>query len=258
MAYDLSLFEALNEEYRTKPLVTRPRSYKPADIKENGRRNAVALGRRFNLAGKSILEIGCGRGEVLAALASSLGCRCTGVDVETYPLWAETAGASVRLLQVDLSQDATALAGEKFDFVLSLAAWEHILHPHAMLARAHGLLRPGGEIYLTANLYRGPMASHRYRQVFFPWPHLLFEDSVFEAFYAKHHGNVLRPGWVNKLTVAHYLLYFELVGFERIGIGYRGKPLDEVFYGRFADVLERYPRFDLEKDFIEAHLRRRS
>jgi 2-polyprenyl-3-methyl-5-hydroxy-6-metoxy-1,4-benzoquinol methylase len=253
---DLALFERLNEEYRAKPLVPRPRAYAPAKIEETGRRRAAELARRFGLAGKSVLEIGCGRGEALAALAERHGCRCVGVDVRTYPLWPQFAGAAVRLLEVDLSQDPVALAGERFDFVLSLAAWEHIRHPHAMLERAFGLLRPGGEMYMSANLHRGPKASHRYRQVFFPWPHLLFEDAVFEAFYAKHHGSPNRPSWVNRLTAAQYLLYFDLVGFERIAISYRTTPIDEAFYARFADVLERYPRFDLERDFIEAHLRR--
>lgn len=254
--YDLALFEALNEEYRSRPLVPRPRSYQPAAIRQTGRRRAAALAARFGLKGKTVLEIGCGRGEVLAALAETAGCRCVGVDIGEYPLWRENAGPNVRLLRVDLSQDRDALAGERFDFILSLAVWEHVRHPYALLERAHGLLRPGGEMYLSANLHRGPKASHRYRQVFFPWPHLLFSDAVFEEFYLKHHRKKMRASWVNRLTAAHYLLFFETLGFERRAVSYRATPIDEPFYARFADLLERYPRFDLERDFIEAHLRR--
>ncbi len=256
IAYDLALFERLNEEYRVRPLVPKPRSFAASAVAEQGRRRARDLVRRFGLAGKRVLEIGCGRGEVLAALAAGHGCICTGVDVTRYPAWDDVAAGGVRLVQADLSQDPAMLAGERFDFVVSLAVWEHVRHPYAMLERVHDLLRPGGELYLSANLYRGPKASHRYRQVFFPWPHLLFEDAVFEAFYVKHQGKPNRPAWVNKLTAAHYLLYFDLLGFERLAISYRTTPIDEAFHARFAEVLERYPRFDLERDFIEAHLRR--
>ena len=35
----------------------------------------------------------------------------------------------------------------------------------------------GGLAWIKAN--RGPKASHRYRWVNFPWPHLLFTDEVF-------------------------------------------------------------------------------
>lgn len=55
---------------------------------------------------------------------------------------------------------------------------------------------------LSANLYRGPQASHRYREVFFPWPHLLFEDGVFEAYYRHIGMRPARPAWFNRLTAA--------------------------------------------------------
>jgi len=254
--FDLALFERLNAEYAGRPLVRRPRSYKPAKVRAVGRQRAASLAATYGLAGKRVLEIGCGRGEVLAALAADHGCCCAGVDVVAYDAWRLPDRAAASFLQADLAGDPDALAGERFDFIVSFAAWEHIRHPRTMLARAHGLLRPGGEFYFIANLHRGPKASHRYREVFFPWPHLLFQDAVFEEFYIKLRGTPMRPSWVNRLTAAHYLLYFDMLGFERLTIGYRTTPIDEDFYTRFEDLLSRYPRFDLERDFIEAHLRR--
>ena len=255
--FDLALFESLNAEYASKPLVPRPRSYAAAKIKTAGRKRAAMLAKRFDLAGKRVLEIGCGRGEVLASLGADFGCACTGVDVTRYADWDRHGAGGATFLQTDLSRDPAALAGEAFDFIVSFAAWEHIHHPHAMLARAHGLLRREGEMYLIANLHRGPKASHRYREVFFPWPHLLFQDAVFEQFYIRRQAKTVHvASWVNRLTVAHYLLYFEMLGFERRDIQYRMTPIDEDFYARFEDILGRYPRFDLERDFIEAHLRK--
>ena len=60
------------------------------------------------------------------------------------------------------------------------AVWEHMEHPYA--AAVKDLLRPGGDSLNKRQLV--PWASsHRYRDVFFPWPHLLFDDDVFVEFH---------------------------------------------------------------------------
>ena len=125
-----------------------------------------------------------------------------------------------------------------------------------MLRKAFELLRPGGRMYLSANLYRGPKASHRYREVFFPWPHLLFSDDVFAEFYVSIGKTPARAAWVNQLSVADYCNYFNLIGFELERLSFSKTPIDGPFYRRFADKLERIPRFDLERDFLMAALRR--
>ena len=107
-------------------------------------------------------------------------------------------------------------------------------------------------MYLNANLYRGPSASHRYREVFFPWPHLLFTDEVFEEFYQVMHNRAAYPAWVNKLVAAEYEAYFRHLGFAIESIGFTLRSIDEPFYARFEEKLGRYPRFDLERDFIVA------
>lgn len=115
-------------------------------------------------------------------------------------------------------------------------------------------MKDDGHLFVSANLYRGPQASHRYRDVFFPWPHLLFTDEVFEAFYLQFRGRPNRPAWVNKLTYSGYRHYFEILGFEVQREWFSCSPFDEDFYSRFEDVLSRYPRTDLERDFLHAIL----
>ena len=144
----------------------------------------------------------------------------------------------------------------RFDFVYSNAVFEHVHHPYSMLRKAFELLRPGGRMYLSANLYRGPKASHRYREVFFPWPHLLFSDDVIAEYYVSIGRQANRASWVNQLSIADYYDYFRLIGFELEGATFTKTPIDEAFYARFADRLERVPRYDLERDFLIATLRR--
>ena len=81
MKYDLALFRQLNDEYRDKRLVTKPPAYDPASVADRGRKRAAALAAKHEIAGRRVLEIGCGRGEVSRALAENHGCEAVGVDM---------------------------------------------------------------------------------------------------------------------------------------------------------------------------------
>jgi SAM-dependent methyltransferase len=254
LKFDLQLFSALNEEYRSKPLVPRPPLYTPAELSSRASKRAADLASKFNVAGLRTLEIGCGRGEVCRALAAEHGCQAVGFDISRYPEWSqEVPGAT--LIQGDLTGMETGHLGQ-FDFVYSYSVWEHIRHPYTMLKQVFGLMDEGASFFLSANLYRGPKASHRYREIFFPWPHLLFQDHVFHDYYASIGQTRKGPAWINQLSIADYLRYFELIGFEVEHLRFSITKIDEPFYKRFSDVLERIPRYDLERDFIHVHLKK--
>ncbi|MGH8241716.1 MAG: class I SAM-dependent methyltransferase [Steroidobacteraceae bacterium] len=255
MRFDLKLFSELNVEYKSKPLVRRPPVYKKSRIAQSGNRRAATLNSKYSLSGKRVVEIGCGRGETCRAIAKACGCEIVGIDIERYPHWEGSPTDGVTLLQADLSKGVPAGLG-LFDFACSFAVWEHVRHPFAMLKAVHGLLKPGASFHFIANLYRGPKASHRYRQVYFPWPHLLFADEVFEDYYVSIGQKPQRAAWVNQLSIADYFRYFDMVGFECRDVRYDMTPIDEPFYQRFEDKLSRFPRFDLERDFIHATLTR--
>jgi 2-polyprenyl-3-methyl-5-hydroxy-6-metoxy-1,4-benzoquinol methylase/spore maturation protein CgeB len=249
--FDLALFLELNEAYRARPLAPAPRCNDPETLASRGTTRARKLVDRFDLKGKSVLEIGCGRGEVARALAAEHACRVVAIDIQRRAEWAEPNG--VDFLVADLTDRTPSELGE-FDFIFASSVWEHVRHPYTMLERTKKLLAPHGVFQLSANLYRGPRASHRYREVFFPWPHLLFEDDVFEDFYLHIGMQPARPAWVNYLTAAEYQRYFHLLGYSIQKLEYSITPLDREFYQRFEDRLSRYPIFDLERDFIHVVL----
>lgn len=252
--YDAELFQRLNAEYRDKPLVPQPPTYDAATIAQRGSKRAASLDKRFKLSGKRVLEIGCGRGEVCRALAGDLGCDVVGVDIHEYPEW-NIPARDVRLINTDLTKvDPEELDLGQFDFICSFSVWEHLRHPYTMLQRAKELLHPSGSAYIMANLFRGPKASHRYRYVFFPWPHLLFTETVFNEYF-KSIGETKRDiSWINRLSIADYMNYFNLLRLKVKNVKYLITPIDEPFYERFIDQLERYPRFDLARDFMQVHL----
>ena len=253
--YDLDLFRELNEEYSENSAA----QAHVAAIRQSEADRLASTAKRLERVdrdlkfkrGMRVLEIGCGRGHLGAILTRAYGCEVVGVDIRTYEDWDGFLDEGLDLRIHDISEmDNDALG--KFDRIIALAVWEHIEHPYAALTAVNELLRPGGEslAYIQANLYRGPKASHRYRDVYFPWPHLLFEDDVFVEFYEGRGRRNVRAAWVNKLTVAHYERYVRQLDFNVVRQWTTGTPINEEFYERFIDKLGRYPRYDLEQDFI--------
>jgi SAM-dependent methyltransferase len=249
-AYDLELFLKLNAEWQDRPLVPRPRTVNdPGELTEQARTRGRTVSKHVTLNRKRVLEIGCGRGSFVRVLTDEYGCDATGIDLTRYPEW----GDDPRFVQGDIA-DPPDLGN--FDVIVSHAVWEHVEHPYGSLVNQRDLLAPGGIAYLYANLYRGPKASHRYREVYFPWPHLLFTDDVFEDFYEHLGQRPRRAAWVNRLTYAHYLHHFDRIGYDLRRVWPSRPWWDEEFYRQHWDTLGRYPEWDLQHDFIHAVLAR--
>jgi hypothetical protein len=134
---------------------------------------------------------------------------------------------------------------------------EHVHRPVNMLEAIARLLRPGGRAWLFFNLERGPTASHRYREIFFPWPHLLFDPEVGRQYYLKHHGRDYTFAWVNGMTAAEYFEAFREVGLHVDRHQRSVTEIDLDLYRRFEARLGRYPALDLETNFLTVVLRKR-
>jgi SAM-dependent methyltransferase len=252
-AFDLALFLELNEEYKAKPVIPSPRLLDDGSRLTAAKHRAALMDERIGLTGRRVLEVGCGRGDLSVVLTRDYGCEVIGVDIRTYRAWKKHQHPGLTLKVLDISKEHD-LSPDSFERIVSLVVWEHLRNPFTALKACRDLLTAQGAMYLRANLYPSAVASHRYREVYFPWPHLLFPDSVFREFY-RHMGKPPNaPAWVNRLTYATYQQYFTLLGFivEREWLSHR--PLDELFYRRFEEVLSRYPIFDLTHDFLDVIL----
>lgn len=105
-----------------------------------------------NLAGKRILDIGCGPG-VLLYLLREMGADVVGLEgSEIAADYARTQfGLDVRYspMQAGVFEDGT------FDIVISTAAIEHFCDPLAMTEVMLSYVRPGGLLYLNTPDYHG-------------------------------------------------------------------------------------------------------
>jgi SAM-dependent methyltransferase len=250
---DLALLEQLNEEYRAKPLVPEPPQYDQASREERARRRLLDVHHEIDLSGKRVLELGCGGGFEVWYLSHNFGSDAWGVDVSERGGWDTLSDERTHFVCADIGE-ASPFEADMFDRIISFSVLEHVVHPYAVISELYRILAPGGLAWISANLHRGPRASHLYRDLFFPFPHLLFSDDVISAYREKHLGRPGGASWVNRLTWAQYENYFREIGFRMHSLRFSETPLDEPFYERFGDILGRYPKWDLTKDFFHTVL----
>ena len=100
--------------------------------------------------GDEILDLGCGRG-VLAAAMVERGCRVVGADVVPPD---QVMPGLEQYVQADFMRDGIAevlarLGDRKFDKILLLDILEHLADPASILRECRSLLPPGGQIIVS-------------------------------------------------------------------------------------------------------------
>jgi SAM-dependent methyltransferase len=270
--FDIDLFAELNEEFRENPMKkfskSRPSKEKPVEVEKFEKKYASdgveLLAKHFGWdenPPKRVLEFGCGTGFISQFIKQTYpNAEVVCTEIYTDERWVEYP--DIEFHEVDISTENYDFLGS-FDAIVSFVVFEHVRLPFEALSALYNLLEPGGMLYFSSNLQRGWSASHRYREVFFPWPHLLFQDSVFAEYYEKYLDRPPASGtitsWVNGMTPAHYRDYFRQIGFEQIIVKLSGGRWDEQveeFYQRFINILGRYSKEDLDSSMMYALLRR--
>lgn len=86
-----------------------------------------------------VLDIGCGRGNLLVSL-KHLGCECHGVERNEFP--PDGLPGDIRFHTGEL--DNIAFDGDYFDAIIIWHVLEHVDDPVSMIKEASRILRPGG------------------------------------------------------------------------------------------------------------------
>jgi SAM-dependent methyltransferase len=145
--------------------------------------NPLYLGDRLldknRVAGRRVLEIGCGMGTWTQTFIE-WGCAVTAIDltrhaVEMTKKRLELAGLEADVLHMDAAD--TGLPSDEFDFIWSWGVIHHSPHTEQIVKEIHRLLKPGGEF--------GIMVYHKYS---IHSMYVLFRLGLMR-------GELLRYGW---------------------------------------------------------------
>ncbi len=115
---------------------------------------------RSPVAGKRLLDVGCGGGLLSEAMARR-GARVTGIDLGEAPLGVARlhqleSGLDIDYRHISAEQLADE-AAEQYDVVTCLEMLEHVPDPGAVVAACARLCKPGGHLYFST-INRNPKA----------------------------------------------------------------------------------------------------
>jgi ubiquinone/menaquinone biosynthesis C-methylase UbiE len=125
-----------------------------------GRLSRLAGAVAYHLpAGSSVLDLGCGTGELTAAIAAA-GMRSTGCDISPEMLRlaaaAHTAG-NVDWVELEPGWQVLPFRKDSFDAVIASSVFEYVDDPVAVLRECRRVLRPAGIVLCTVPDQRYPV-----------------------------------------------------------------------------------------------------
>ena len=112
------------------------------------------------LAGRRVLDVGCGGG-ILAEAMARLGASVTGIDLSEKPLRVAQlhlveSGLSIQYELKSAEQYSEQFAGA-FDVVTCMELLEHVPDPASTVAACAKLVKPGGRVFFST-INRNPKA----------------------------------------------------------------------------------------------------
>jgi SAM-dependent methyltransferase len=177
-------------------------------VYQNKSKLAVQMGDDIftRIAGKVVVDFGCGEGSDALELAEKGAKRVIGIDSREDVL--QTARQKALSAGVQGTCVFATSANELADLVVSMDAFEHFADPAEILRIMDALLKPSGEVLAAFGpTWYHPLGGHLFSV--FPWAHLMFSEkalirwrSTFKTDGATRFSEV--AGGLNQMTVAKF------------------------------------------------------
>jgi SAM-dependent methyltransferase len=136
----------------------------------------IVVGEEFlnQLAGKVVIDFGCGEGTEAVEMALKGARRVIGIDIRENVLAVARQQALAAGVQ-NICHFASTTE-ELADLVVSIDAFEHFSEPGKILRLMSNLLRPQGEVVACFGpTWYHPLGGHLFSV--FPWAHLIFSEA---------------------------------------------------------------------------------
>ena len=118
------------------------------------------ISRHINLAGKNVLDIGCGGG-ILAEAMARHGARVTAIDLANASLSVAKLHQIESKLNIDYrkssAEQLAELEPENYDVITCLEMLEHVPEPSSVVRACNQLVKPGGLVFFST-INRNPKA----------------------------------------------------------------------------------------------------
>ncbi|MCU6432668.1 bifunctional 2-polyprenyl-6-hydroxyphenol methylase/3-demethylubiquinol 3-O-methyltransferase UbiG [Undibacterium sp. Jales W-56] len=107
---------------------------------------------RIPLAGKKVIDVGCGGG-ILAESMAKKGAEVTGIDLsekalKVADLHGLESGIRVRYEKI-AAEDMAARETEQFDVVTCMEMLEHVPNPASVIQACYRMVKPGGHVFFS-------------------------------------------------------------------------------------------------------------
>jgi 2-polyprenyl-6-hydroxyphenyl methylase/3-demethylubiquinone-9 3-methyltransferase len=118
------------------------------------------IDQRAPLAGKTVLDIGCGGGILCEGMAQR-GAKVTGIDMGQAPLSVASLHLHESGLDIDYqkstAEDFAEQHPEQYDIITCLEMLEHVPDPSSVISACAKLVKPGGQLFFST-INRNPKA----------------------------------------------------------------------------------------------------
>ncbi|WP_426209462.1 bifunctional 2-polyprenyl-6-hydroxyphenol methylase/3-demethylubiquinol 3-O-methyltransferase UbiG [Massilia sp. TWP1-3-3] len=110
------------------------------------------IDRLSSLAGKAVLDVGCGGG-ILAEAMAHRSARVTGIDLAEKPLQIAQSHALGQAIDVGYrkssAEDWAAAHAAHYDVITCMEMLEHVPDPQAVIAACAAMVKPGGWVFFS-------------------------------------------------------------------------------------------------------------